>query len=85
MTLLGHLFPKHWFNTYADTLLNVFLAIFLLHVPPVVSLYIDAASAADCCMRDLTKWSLWEANDVCVVGGRDVFNCSFARLIYTLS
>jgi len=33
MTLLRHLFPKHWFNTYADTLLNVFLAIFYYMYP----------------------------------------------------
>ena len=74
MTLLGHLFPKHWFIFYIDVLQNEFLAIFLLHVP-LFSLsccsgeaFQPAVSAARLCMRDV-KWSLWDANDFCVVGG----------------
>ena len=63
MTLLGHLFPKHWFKFYIDVLSNKFLATFLLHVPPVAScccysscsgeVFHLAVSAADSCMRDV--------------------------------
>jgi len=36
-----------------------------------------AISAAHSCMRDV-KWSLWDANDFCVVGGWDVLQfCTF--------
>ena len=36
-----------------------------------------AVSAAHSCMRD-EKWSLWDANDVCVVGGWDALQlCTF--------
>ena len=74
----------HWFKFYIDVLWNEFLTIFLLHVPPVFALAAAVAkhstqnvSAAHSCMRDV-KWSLWDANDFCVVGVWDALQfCTF--------
>jgi len=85
MTLLGHLFPKHWFKFYVDILPNDFLAIFY-HVCPllycssccgdVFQFHLAVQRQTAACVT--YKWSPWEANDVCVVGEWDALQfCTF--------